>query len=273
MTDEGIFYENKLTPLTQEYLTYILNEGWKLLFGSYPKKKQLALLWSQTALEGGFKSVHWWNLGNVKRTAGHDFTSFRCSEIINGKEIFFDPPHPQTFFNCYLTPEQGAKEYIEFLSKRKRYAKAWQGVLAGDPVMFVHQLKLANYFTANENLYQIGVNRLVAQFNKIADKILVPGVIPQRPKSIHPAAAPVIPGSSPIALDPTVSNVAPIEDDSIEAILAGVPLIDFRWNDPDHNDINEISPIDLGPVLKVTGIFNIIYKFILDLIAAFKKKK
>lgn len=268
---DSLFLENKLTPLTPSYLAYLLNEGWKLLFGQYPKREQVALLWAQVSLETGYRSCHLSNFGNIKKIPGHTWTMFRCSEILAGKEEFFDPPSYICGFNAYASGEEGAKEYIQFLSQRKHYARAWAAVLTGDPEQYSHALKLCNYYTASESLYTKGIIRLTTQFMSIADRILVPGApSPQRPKSIYPA-----PPKQNVPIEPETPIISPADAEHAEimSILASVPQLDLRHNEPDHNDINEISPIDLGPELKVTGILQIIFQFILKLIQLFNKKK
>jgi hypothetical protein len=57
--------------------------------------------------------------------------------------------------------------HLNFLMKRKRYAKAWQEVLNGDPAAYSHELKAGGYYTANEARY---TNTLVNLFNEYVKK-------------------------------------------------------------------------------------------------------
>lgn len=118
-----------------------------------PRSGVLVLL-SQYALETGLgRACHNYNLGNAKHITGdgHKWTMFRCSEIINGHEVFFDPPHPQTWFRAFDTLEEGAADYVAML--RRRFAVAWPAVERGDVASFGHMLKAAHYYTADESAY------------------------------------------------------------------------------------------------------------------------
>jgi hypothetical protein len=158
--------------ITEEQAAYALREAWKRIYGYYPSLNSLAVIWAKTCLETGHFKVGFWNynFGNIKRKNDDElFTMFRCSEILNGKEVFFDPPHPQTAFRAYLTIEDGAENYLKFVSKR---TAAWQKVIEGDPKGYAHELKLARYYTASEEKY---TNTLVGLFNtflKNKDKLL-----------------------------------------------------------------------------------------------------
>lgn len=148
--------------------------------GRDPGDMALAVFMAQIALETGRgKSCHGWNLGNIKASEDYEgqYSCFRCNEIIQGKVQWFDPDtggfavppgHPQTRFRAYedapgLKPAsvRASCEYIAFLATRSRYAKAWQAALAGDPAAYVHELKLAGYFTAAEAPYAKAVVSLV----------------------------------------------------------------------------------------------------------------
>jgi len=168
---------------------YSLREAWRIVYGKYPADKSLALLWAQSALETGrWKIIRNNNFGNIKkrhpnpkykiRDDGHDFTMFRCNEILWDKKLkksvlkWFDPPHTQTHFRSYLNPVEGAEDYIRFVSKRKRYRKAWAQVIAGNPEAYSHELKVAGYYTASEKKYTKGVVSLTNEFMRKRDKLL-----------------------------------------------------------------------------------------------------
>jgi len=180
---------------------FSLREGWKSLYNSYPSADSLALLWSQWALETGRgKVIHCYNFGNIKKRYanpkynitddGHDWCMFRCSEIIKGKEEWFDPPHIQTHFRAYDSSIKGATDYIRFVSQRSRYKDAWQQVLAGSPVGYSHELKKAGYYTASETLYTKGIVRLTNEFKGKYDKLMqwTPPEIDGTTSEQHPAA-------------------------------------------------------------------------------------
>lgn len=159
--------KDKITTLTEEEAAYALNEAWNNLYGYYPHVDSLSILWAQSALETGrWKIIHCYNFGNIKKTEGHDYCMFRCSEVLNGKNIYFDPPHTQTHFNAYEDATAGATEYLEFISKRPRYKSAWDQVKLGNPNKYCAELRLAGYFTADLISYTKGVVSLVNEFKK-----------------------------------------------------------------------------------------------------------
>lgn len=171
--DDGLFVEDKLTPLTEAEGTYYLREAWKYLFGEYPSVNSLSLLWAQTVLETGrFKYLHLWNYGNIKRIKGEPWTSYKCSEVLNGKNQWFFPYHPQTHFRAYKDALDGTIEYVKFLSQRKRYTEAWQWVIKGDPVEYCKALKKAGYFTADLGHYTKGVVSLTNEFKRKSSELL-----------------------------------------------------------------------------------------------------
>jgi hypothetical protein len=159
--------------LTLPEAAVALRNGWKIFFGQYPEKKQLALLFAQSALETGrWKIMRNYNFGNIKKATGEKFTMFRCNEIIKGKLLWFDPPHIQTMFRAYDSADIGAKEYIKFLATRDRYIKAWHEVIVGDPVKYSYALADAGYYTANKELYTRGIIRLAEEFKKNYDLLM-----------------------------------------------------------------------------------------------------
>ena len=157
---------DKLTPCSALQVAKAFRGAMETLEGATPRTIRLAVLVAQSALETGrWRSVHCWNFGNVK--AGPDYewlyTQFRCNEVINGKAVWFDPPHPQCNFRAFTSIDSGALDHIRFLSSSKRYASAWEAARKGDPAEFVHALKASGYFTADEGPY---LKAVVALFNE-----------------------------------------------------------------------------------------------------------
>lgn len=176
------------TPLSFDEAREALRPALRFPDGSYPPDTALALALAKTGVETGrWQHSYNFNLGNIK--AGEKYTGqFTCislNEVLNGKVVWFSPEgqraaglnsaivgpywdvpdgHPQTRMRAYANRFDGAFEYIDFLSKLTRYAKAWQRLLAGDPVGFVHELKIASYFTADETAYRNTVVKLHAEF-------------------------------------------------------------------------------------------------------------
>ena len=156
------------TPLEPKQVFFGLYNAWLQLFGDTPKKESLLVLLAQSTLESGagYKSCHLNNIGNFKHIDGdgRDFTYFKCSEIINGKEIWFSPPDPACCFRAYKSLQDGCIDYLSSL--HKRFNKSWQAVLDGNPTEFVISLKKQRYFTANLDLYIKGVVSLFNQYSK-----------------------------------------------------------------------------------------------------------
>ncbi len=146
----------------------------------------LALGMSKTALESDrWQKMFNWNFGNVKcpETQPGMFTAYKCNEVIKGKVVWFapegelsgkdgvvvgkrwdvPPAHPQTRFQAFANQWDGIERYVAFL-KRPRYLKAYRALLGGSAVAYVHELKVAGYFTAPEDLYVRGVAKLQSEF-------------------------------------------------------------------------------------------------------------
>jgi hypothetical protein len=144
--------------------------------------ESLCCLVAQSAFETArWAKIYNYNFGNIKApdTRPHMYLK-GASEIINGKEIFPQPPDPQCRFAAYPDVFQGAKALVTFLSvdttpdngKPNRYAAAWSECLAGDLAGFVHELSRAGYFTADVGVYlrgcQICYDRYYSQCLQVA---------------------------------------------------------------------------------------------------------
>jgi hypothetical protein len=204
-----LLFENKNYRVPQKYKitdlegAYALREGWKELFGEYPKTKTLALLWAQTCLETGrFEAGFWnFNFGNIKSDGSQPFTMFECGEEVNlslgikmAKESQFvkivarykwpngtdraslviQPGHPWSRFRSYESLTEGAKEYIQFKHDRnssetwrnEAYKVAFGYLVEGDPVKYSHALHKAGYYTAGPERYTAGIQKLFNEFLK-----------------------------------------------------------------------------------------------------------
>lgn len=144
-----------------------MRTAWQSMMSGEPcSRASLLTMLAQSALETGFWHSCWCNnLGNVKHVSGdgHDFYQIRCNEIIGGHVVWIDPPNPGCSFVAYPDLEAGVRDYL--IALRGRFRSAWPAVLAGDPAEFCHQLKLARYYTADEELYTAGVLRCYHQLD------------------------------------------------------------------------------------------------------------
>lgn len=162
-----------LTPVTAREVSEALRVAFGRASGLVVTRETLALATAQSALETGrWKSIHRYNLGNIKAGPTYEgyYCQFRCNEVIGGKVVWFDPPHPQTNFRAFLSLEDGATDHVSFLAHRARYAPAWSELLRGEPELYVRALKTAGYFTANEAAYTKAVVSLFNEYLRMLSK-------------------------------------------------------------------------------------------------------
>lgn len=164
----GTEIRDKITPITPAQAAKSMSEGYKRAVGVKPSRKVLGLLLGQWALEtGNGKSVHNYNYGNKKATPSDPYYSyFRCSEIINGKEVFFNPPHPACKFTAYRNAEEGAEAFVRLLKGRKHW---WDGLHTGTVEGFIKGLTTKPaYFTASPTKYANAMRNRMLAFDKLA---------------------------------------------------------------------------------------------------------
>ena len=145
---------NRLTPLTRQDAAAALAEAYARVTGGPPSARVLALLLAHTAFETGrWQKLHNFNFGNVKAAPSFSFiTQFRCSEVENGVEQFFDPPDPHCNFRAYSNAADGAVDYIKVLQSRPHW---WAGLQTEDPAAFVDALATPpKYFTGDSGRVQ-----------------------------------------------------------------------------------------------------------------------
>ena len=165
--------QDKLTPLSRQDAAQALLTAYQMLTGALPSSAVLALLMAQSALETGhWKKIHQFNFGNAKASPDYPLiVQFRCSEIdAQGKEHFFDPPHPQCNFRAYPDAAAGALDYLKVLQRRPHW---WQGLHTEHPSSFVDALATPpKYFTANPAQYKRAIGSLFEQFRPLAEVAL-----------------------------------------------------------------------------------------------------
>jgi hypothetical protein len=174
------------TPLGFEAAAGAMRAALIEVLGKDPEPPVLALALGKTALETGRWSAMWCgNWGNVKcsdRWPGL-FTCITLNEVLPAGVCWYAPEgllnrkggtviaersavppgHPQTRMRAFASPEEGALDYCRFVAGG-RYRGAWALLLDGDAAGYVHALKQAGYFTADEAAYARGVMALQREF-------------------------------------------------------------------------------------------------------------
>lgn len=197
------------TKYTQQQLTKAFIEAWFILYGEAPKKSSIGVLWAQNALETGQTTFMWNNnVGNVKYVANASDTPAMeyCQlknvwEMINGKKVTFQPPHPATWFRSFKTLTSGVAFHFDLL-KNKRYKNAWTAVVAGDPADFSKKLRAQGYYTASEADYTRAV---VGYFNSFMKSSSFEVALQEVLKAREPVVAPIVPDViiEPVPTEPT----------------------------------------------------------------------
>lgn len=180
------FVAPEKTPLSFEVAANAMRVALTELLGDEPHSAVLALALAKTALETGRWQAMWnGNWGNVKCSDKYDgyFTCIELNEVIAHAVVWYapggllnrkggqvigerhdvPPGHPQTRMRAFSSPEAGALDYCRFVSGG-RYGAAWRRLLEGDAAGYVHELKRAGYFTADETPYTKGVVSLQREF-------------------------------------------------------------------------------------------------------------
>lgn len=175
--DHPKYLSDELNASSEEEIFYAFKQGVKEIYGRDLPFDSLAILMAHSALETGKWRVglHRWNFGNVraypsKLKDDEFFTMFKCGEILRGKEVFFEPPHPNSAFRAFRSREEGIKHHLKFLM-RKRYKKAWEMILVGNAEGYSHELRAGGYYTANKKLYTRALVKLTSEYLKKKDKL------------------------------------------------------------------------------------------------------
>lgn len=169
----GKLLEDQINIIKDDEILYALQEAWKKVYAEYPSINSLALLWAQWVLttERG-KNIHCYNLGRIKRTGEESYCMYRCSERMDGKLVYFNPPDPQTWFRAYPSLLCGAYDYIKFLSRLPHYQQAWLAVQEGDPYNFGHELTMTGCYNQDETTHICNLVFLMREVKSKTEKIL-----------------------------------------------------------------------------------------------------
>lgn len=176
------YVDDELTPRAFEEVEPAMRWALSQQMGHEPSDEAVALALSKTALETWrWQAIHKDNFGNIKAGPKYVgmYTAYACNEVLNGQVVWFSPRgrldkkggrviaeaydfppfHPQTRFRAYAGHYDGVSQYTDLLATGC-YKVAWARLLSGDVNGFVHELKVAGYFTADEAVYMKGVRGL-----------------------------------------------------------------------------------------------------------------
>ena len=170
----------------QGYASAVLS-AWPEVGEGVPSKESVAVLYGQWMQETGGASCWCWNFSNAKWTPGCGF-DYCClngvwegvtpgdAEVLietgrairdpspdhahavgEGKvSVIFPPPSPESRFRAFPDLATGMLAHLKLL---RRFAAAWAGVLAGDPVRTALALGAGHYFTASAKVYGEGMQK------------------------------------------------------------------------------------------------------------------
>lgn len=173
--DHPRYIPDKLCYLKTNEAVEAFRVGYKKYMNNIPSRETLAILVAQSALETGWwrAGLHCWNFGNTrcnpnKLRDDEYFTMFKAGEIINGKEVFFYPPHPGSVFQAFKTAEDGVAHHLKFLTMKDNYTKAWGEAYRGNPEQYIIELKRGGYFTASLDRY---MKTFLSVYGRVLDQV------------------------------------------------------------------------------------------------------
>lgn len=152
------------TPVSDAQMAQAIINVWRRMFGTDPSKEQVYMVMAQNAIETGGKreSMHNYNVGNIiVGNTDHDY-------FLGGDWMYTDKAETQKKnitqkFRAYDSLEAGVEDYLNVLSKMKRYAGAWEHIMHPDIKAYSKALHDAGYYGAKEEVYTKG---LLSQFNR-----------------------------------------------------------------------------------------------------------
>ncbi len=161
----GIKVEKKKTPASDDEVISTFINSWKSVYGSEPTKPEIAMVWSQTALETGrYKSLYNYNVGNIT-TSGKEYNYY-----MNDDTHWDDKKNKWVGhvakFRAYNSLVEGITDYLKFL-KNGRFEPAMNASKMGDPKAFSQALAKVHYYDPKgEKHYSSNMSSLFNQFMK-----------------------------------------------------------------------------------------------------------
>lgn len=192
------FVDDQVTPVSLPDLALALFSGHRLVMAdSFTGPESMASAFAQLCLESGNgQKNHHFNFHNEKLSSEWAglYTAYQCDEILDSdaaavarmkghcsvwpwkggplQRVVLFEDHPWARFVAFSSATEGAARYIEFLSCRERYAKAWHALRCGDTAEFSRQLKAAGYYTADELSYTSGLVSIAHRSLPLCEQIL-----------------------------------------------------------------------------------------------------
>ena len=162
------------TTYTSVQIVKAFIEAWLQEFNELPSEDVIGVLYAQNSLETGYsKSMYNNNIGNIKAVDKSTITVNYFIlpgtwEVLNGKKVVLSTENPGSRFLSFDDLKSGVMHHIRFL-KQKRFSKAWDSVLSGDPRKFSLELKSQMYYTSDELTYTRNLVWIFDKYKK--DKI------------------------------------------------------------------------------------------------------
>jgi hypothetical protein len=154
------------TALAPETAERVLAQAWSEETGTVLDPAGLAILWAHWALE----------TGRGARMVGHNFAGLKGAGPTGGTVPLWtrerrenETVRVRRHFRAYLSPEDGARDYVALL--RTRYPEAFRAAIRGHVNDFVTGLWNGGYFTDDPSVYLRAMRSLWSEFLENAEEI------------------------------------------------------------------------------------------------------
>lgn len=143
-----------ITPMDREVAVSYLADAWQSTLNETPSERTLALLCAHWAHETDHgRRMYAYNFGGIKGTGPGGNSVVIWTRELDGEARFV-----QRTFRAYLTPEEGARDYVNLLAQR--YSAALRAAREASVERFVTALSARGYFTDDESTYLRSLARL-----------------------------------------------------------------------------------------------------------------
>lgn len=136
--------EKIATPASEDQLVSALRSAWSKSFGGQPTLKQLAMLYSQIAVETGHgKHIYNNNVGNINWTKNFSGNYYETGD---SRTVGNNPANRQHYtakMRSYSNLDDGVTDYVNLLKKRTSVAKSLQEGTVKD---FSYSLAATHYY-------------------------------------------------------------------------------------------------------------------------------